>query len=1507
MKKILGLDLGTNSIGWALIEQDIKNDAGKILGVGSRIIPMSQDILGEYEKGNSISQTAERTRLRSTRRLRERHLLRRERLHRVLNVLGFLPKHYAGRIDFDNRLGKFIPEIETKLAYDESGKFIFKKSFEEMITDFQNSHPALFDRKNGRGEDPKLPYDWTIYYLRKKAIRQKIETEELAWLLLHFNKKRGYYQLRGEDEESPNKLEEYHSLSVTAVTADEQQPGKAEIWYNIILENGWIYRRASKLPLFDWTGMTRDFIVTTELNGDGTIKTDKEGKEKRSFRSPKEDDWKLLKKKTEFDIERAQKTVGEYIYDALLAQPDQKIKGKLIRTIERKYYKQELVRILAKQVEFHEILRDRNVFMQCVEELYPHNLQHQASLSQKDFVHLFVDDILYYQRPLRSQKSAISNCPLEARGYLHEGIWKTEALKCIPKSHPLFQEFRLWQWLNNLRIHNRESEMNETGRFLRDTDDYANLFEFLHNRKEIDQKTLLKFFKLKEQEFRWNYVEDKRYPCNETRALITARLNKIADLPDNFLTAEKETELWHLLYSVTDQTEFEKALRSFARKNQLDVDSFFEAFRRFPPFASSYGGYSAKAIKRLLPLMRAGKFWNEKKLDKNVIVRIEKIINGEYDEAIHDRVREKTTHFGNIRDFQMLPEWLAKYVAYDRHSERGETGKWESVADLEDYLATFRQHSLKNPVVEQVLTETLRVVRDIWLEYGKGAGGYFDEIHVELARDLKNPRKERERLSSQISKNENRNLRIKALLSELLNDPAVENVRPGSPMQQDILKIYEEGVLDSAIEIPEDIQKISRLAYPTAPELQRYKLWLEQKYRSPYTGEIIPLNKLFTPAYEVEHVIPQQRYFDDSLSNKVICESAVNKRKANQTGMEFIQNHHGEIVELGFGKQTKVFSEEEYIDFVRRHFAGNRSKKNKLLSVEISDGMVKRQLNDTRYISRLVMNLLSNIVRGEKNDDSVNSTNVLPCTGQITAILKKDWGMEAVWNDLILPRFRRLNEITETMRFTYYHEKLKKDLPVVPLEFQKGFQKKRIDHRHHALDALVIACATRSHINFLNNQNAVGKGKEELIRERHDLRVKLCQKKYNERSSDQYKWTFKQPWETFVTDSRAALHSLIVSFKQNTRVINKTVNNYQILTNGKKEKVRQQKGESWAIRKSLHKDTVSGLVKLRMKKIVSFSSAFDVVPEIVDRPLRKHLMGLISAGSVKKDVIKMFKENGYEFNGHSVSKVEVFYWADDNVASRVSIDSTFTPAKIETITDSGIQRILLRHLHTKGDNPEVAFSPEGIEEMNQNIIALNGGKFHQPILKVRTFETLGNKFPVGQTGNKKEKYVEAAKGTNLFFAIYEGPAHTRSFETVPLNIVIERQKQNLFPVPIQNEKGQPLAFCLSPNDLVYLPTEDERNDPLSIGCKLLTTEQYRRVYKVVSFYDKRLYAVPAPVAVSIVDKLEFTQLNKMERSLEGEMIKEACWKIECDRLGKIIRVNNRHVGVDVPANSDAIM
>ncbi len=1459
-KNILGLDLGTNSIGWALIKQDFENKQGEILGMGSRIIPMSQDILSDFGKGNSVSQTAERTKYRSVRRLRERFLLRRERLHRILNILSFLPEHYAYQIDFEKRFGKFKEETEPKLAYNKNG-FIFKNSFEEMLSDFKKHQPQLLEN------DKKVPYDWTIYFLRNKALTQKIEKEELAWILLNFNQKRGYYQLRGEEEEeNPNKLVEFYSLKVVDVVADEPQKGKSDIWYSLVLENGWIYRRSSKIPLFDWKDKTRDFIVTTDLNDDGSIKTDKEGNEKRSFRAPSENDWTLVKKKTEQEIEQSHKTVGTYIYETLLDNPKQKIKGKLVRTIERKFYKEELRQILEKQKDFHQELHSDDLHNECVRELYRNNEAHQLTLSKKDFVHLLMDDLIFYQRPLRSQKSSVSNCTLEFRKYKDEnGAEHTQYIKAIPKSNPYYQEFRIWQWMYNLNIYRKDYEQNPvTGELLSTTKDFENLFEFLNSRKEVDQKTLLKYFKLNEKTYRWNFVEDKKYPCNETKTMISSRLDKVENTSDDFLTREIEQKIWHIIYSVNDKIEYEKALKSFARKHHLDESSFFEAFRKFPPFKSEYGSFSEKAIKKLLPLMRLGKYWNYADIDKSSKERIQKIISGEYDENIKDRVREKSVHLTSENDFQGLQLWLAQYIVYGRHSEASMIGKWNSADDLEEFLKDFKQHSLRNPIVEQVITETLRVVKDIWLQYGNGAKDFFNEIHIELGREMKLPADDRKKLTNQITENENTNLRIKALLAEMMNDSSVENVRPFSPMQQEILKIYEDGVLNSGIEIEDEYLKISKTAQPSSADLKRYKLWLEQKYKSPYTGQIIPLNKLFTPEYEIEHIIPQSRYFDDSFSNKVICESAVNKLKDNYIGLGFIKKFGGTIIEYGNGKSLTVLKQDEYEDFVKKHYANNRSKRNKLLLEDIPEKMIERQINDTRHISKYISGVLSNIVRIDDEqakkiiedaeilarkeidkdkadeirrkakslatDDGINSKNIVPGNGKITSQLKQDWGLNDVWNDLILPRFERMNQLTNSTDFTAWNENHQKFLPTVPIEFSKGFSKKRIDHRHHALDALVIACATKDHMNLLNNQSAKSDTK------RYDLKKKLMKfekvvyhhTKTRGKVEREVPKQFLKPWENFTVDAKHNLESIIVSFKQNLRVINKATNYYEkyVEKDGTKNKGRvEQAGTNWAIRKPMHKDTVSGKVNLPWVKV----------------PKGKIL-----------------------------------------TATRKSLDTSFDLKSIGSITDTGIQKILKNYLAFKDGNPELAFSPEGIEDLNKNIEKYNDGKPHQPINKVRVFE-LGSKFQVGQTGNKKDKYVEAAKGTNLFFAVYEDKNCKRSYETIPLNEVIERQKQGLSVVDLKGTND----FYLCPNDLVYIPSEDELENINNIDFKNIAKEKNERIYKVVSFSGSQIFFVRQDIATSLVNKAEFSTLNKMERGMDGSMIKENCIKLKVDRLGNI--------------------
>jgi CRISPR-associated endonuclease Csn1 len=326
----------------------------------------------------------------------------------------------------------------------------------------------------------------------------------------------------------------------------------------------------------------------------------------------------------------------------------------------------------------------------------------------------------------------------------------------------------------------------------------------------------------------------------------------------------------------------------------------------------------------------------------------------------------------------------------------------------------------------------------------------------------------------------------------------------------------------------------------------------------------------------------------------------------------------------------------------------------------------------------------------------------------------------------------------------------------------------------------------------------------------------------------------------------------------------------------------------------MHKETVFGEVNLRRTKTVQLSVAIKKPERIVDKILRERIMKLLRSKFNATRIKAYFEERKGEWGETNLAKIEVYYFTKETnerfFAVRKSIDTSFDEKKInESITDTGIQKIMLNHLKANGGKADIAFSPDGIEEMNRNIVSLNNGVAHKPIYKVRVYEQ-ANKFAVGETGNKRSKFVESAKGTKLFFAIYKeeivdsktGCLTTkRSYATIPFNIVIERLKQGLRPAP-DNEEGMTPQYILSPNDLVYLPTTEEiENRHIS------TPIDTSRIYKMVSSDVGTCFFIKHEVAIPIVNKVEFTTSNKMERAITGEMIKETCVPISIDRLGNI--------------------
>lgn len=1493
MRNILGLDLGSNSVGWAMIEVTDEDQAApdaarhnNILQSGSRIIPMDAELLSKFGKGNAISQTSERTAARSMRRRKERFKQRRERLNRVLALLGWLPPHYAKRLD---RYGK-VPDdgSDLKLAWTHNAAgepaFLFEEAFEEMV--------ALF-HKAGHGTSA-IPRDWTLYYLRTKGLREALTPTELAWVLHSFNAKRGYRANREElaheqEEKDSGKHEELLRATIVDIH-DTGQKSRGKTRYELVLEDSDGQPLPSCIESLDTqtysVGQSCDVVITTQPQSSGKTNT--------TARVLKDDDWALIKARTEKNLDNSGLMVGAYIFQTLLHQPGAKIIGGLVSVIDRSYLRNELQALLMTQVSYHPQLTDKGVLETALEALYPGNIGHRAGSSCRTLGELLIEEIIFYQRPLRSKKSEIAECPYEKRSFIDsEGKIQVRGIKCIPVSHPDFQEFRLWQFIHNLRIYRRD-DLTNTAIDLT-PGQRENLFGWLNDRKDIKQDPLINKLMGRgtSKQYRWNYVEDRAYPANETRATLLARLKK-GGLSPELLTDARMLTLWHIMYSVSDPIELEKALRKWARRESVPAEAFSKSLAQCPPFKQDYGAYSQKAIRRLLPLMRQGKYWSAEAIDPDTRRRIDCLITGEDCAGLSPATREQVAKYGlteSIEQFQGLPLWLACYIAYDRHAEAADVMRWETPDDLAAYLRSFRHHSLRNPVVEQVVLETLRVVRDVWLKWG-----HIDEIHLEMGRDLKSSNEERARLTKDNLRHERDRLRIKDMLIDFFNNSALryEGIRPYSPMHIEKLRLYEEeAIANAGDELTPDIKSIrykyntnDEAKHPTAAEVERYATWLDQKCFSPYTNKPIPLSRLFTRDYEIEHVIPRSLYYDDSRNNKVICETEVNKLKDNRLGMTFIRECGGQRVDC-HGECFDIVKEAEYTALVKQRFAANHRKQANLLADDIPQGFTSRQLNDSRYIARFMAGLLSQIVRERRDDGTLEaesrSKNLIICTGQTTDALKREWGLHDVWNALIKPRFERLRGKKD--KKNQYGEWLdEKGRLIVPMEIQrKGFNKKRIDHRHHALDAIIIACTTRSMINYLSNLNAHDGAA------RQDLRRALCDKVHDDQGG--YRWQIRKPWETFTQDTKKSLGQIVVSFKRNMRILTQTTNHYEAIDPSTGRKViRTQKAHEahYAVRKKMHKDSVYGEVNLSRTREVPLKKALAMPDRIVDKALRQRVRELkMIPGYTDEQVERYFKDNADpQWKKYDTQKIEIRTNSSDpgevRMAARRNIIDT--NLNVDKVTDTGIQTILKNHLKSYGNKNKAdeAFSPEGLAKLNEHIVELNGGKPHHPIKKVRVSETMGEKRAIGEKGCRSRKFVEAAKGTNLYFGVYANEAGERDFATIPLRKVIERLQKKLPPVPENNGKGWPLAFSLSPNDLVYLPDEEEREtgtikEPLNP----------ERIYKMVSSTGKQCFFIPHRVADRIVEGWEYNSVNKIEKIEEnnGTSIKKHCLPLHVDRLG----------------------
>jgi CRISPR-associated endonuclease Csn1 len=1794
MKKILGLDLGTNSIGWALVKIDHENKIVKILGLGSRILPMDAGEIGDFERSGKINSTAaQRTEKRGPRRLNERYLLRRDRLHLVLDLLDALPKHYKLEIDFKNekneKCGQFKKNKESKLAYlpKEIGKkatFLFSVSYQEMLSEI-----GVENKKKSR-----IPYDWTLYFLRQKALSEKISLEELAWVLLSYNQKRGYEKTEVEDKSTKedeiieeldlrvkdvvsqidkqgNQFYEVHlegndnfvykEYSVTQMSfkndlkeiiktskVDEQgnidelktefaivdiyslaiknveyENKEGKYIYTLTYQNGW---KETKPPKNNYTFQYKnaldkeyDYIVETIYDYKGEIKT-QQGKE-RKLREPdlsdNSNDWTLLKKKTEkealtFNIDQGYKNndgsaksfISPRIYDVLKKDVQSgnrtKIIGGLFQVIDRDFYREEMKQIIATQKQYHKALEDKNIFEQCVKVLYPKNKNHQeVLLKNKDAIqHLLVEDILMYQRPLKSKKSEIANCKYEIQYWkniedkngnpIEEVDIETGELKIkkepiyrkvVSASHPYFQEFRIWDKLHSLRLIQLEKEVDGkkvtnqdiTKEYFKSEKEYQKLFKKLNNQKSFNQHQFLTFckeqfkidYKPKDSNYAWNFPEDEEIKGNETRVSFATRFKRcgFTEYAD-FLTQQKELELWHYLYSVSykERTEnnnksvttfFNNYFKGFDITDEVK-EKIINDFANYPQFASKYCAYSEKALKKFLPFIRlderkemdnwSNEKWYQKWLEsieirKELILKKLKEIDFstehiDYSNVINTSVDAQKGElpfpkglFNVFRDFEQSADFSqlnltqTSYLIYGRHSELAQAKYWTSPDDIRKQLhQELKQHSLNNPVAEKVLLEMMQVVSDLWDYYGKGEKDFFSKIHLEVGRELKKSAKEKEAETKLMSGNKSQNKRLRQLLEEYLANSSY-NANPKNFDHFERLRIVEEGAehtknndrkfFDDNKELKEakiskkDIEDILKKPFISKDDFEKYKLWIEQGYRSPYSGQMIKLTELFDGnKFNIDHIFPQASITNNSLSNKVVVEVALNKLKSDKTARAFIQQQNGQS-HLGI----PVCTEQDYLDIVKTQFSG--TKKMILLSKEIPKGFTSSQLNNSRHIARKAMELLSHIVR-EPGEVEFRSKNVLPVTGMVTTELKKAWKLDKVWTELVAPRFIRLNELTQSNLFgswqiskngqKYFDCNLDNSIR----EKDESYDIKRIDHRHHALDALVVALCTEDHVNYINNINANAKsdnfGKQKQIEKyRQTLKRKIkFTKKDNEQ--DENNWYYMLPGEFHQKNEEnsrrdsvvemiyqykdfqplgqdykkmvlTALQNTIVTFKQNLRVINNRVNYYQAEPNTKKRVAQQPKTQNdasnsinkynWGVRRSLGKNTfygkqtINGEEKVVIRKNIDLTFNSDKINSISD-----------SVGFTKKillnqlkqfDTIELPFDEAVNYYGALLEKDEFNAILNDAENKFSTIHDFFEYLKVNKFKYKKVDYSKLNvfvnkvtEYHFRNDNqfkdkikehPEIAFTPDAIEEMNkpENILKLNDGKKHKPIIKVKITRGFGNQRALNEENKesvKSKQYVVNDAGSNLYLGFYERiyqddnglQVRERKFKDIGLIELIETLKQdkskrlNPLPSAIYDEKLKDTQynwkFTLSPLDLVYVPTDEEIESPSEVDFNNLTKDQVDRIYKYVDgsidianfvpysaskpiwrFHgknNKEIYlelnnAEKITISEKELIQNEFglgSQQNKNQNMIDGKtQIKKICWKLNIDRLGNI--------------------
>lgn len=705
--------------------------------------------------------------------------------------------------------------------------------------------------------------------------------------------------------------------------------------------------------------------------------------------SPSSEDGKVnvgISRLSELMLENGCEYLGEYFYKIYTQEGIvSKIRGNYVSREE--HYKKEFYAICKKQCICDSMLVD-------------------------------LERALYFQRPLKSQKSAVGFCPFEKKK------------KRCADSHPYFEEYRMLSFINEIKI---KTPFDDSLRFLNENEKnkIKKLF-FRKSKNNFDFEDIAKELAGKNNYSNVKDKEKKPYVFNYRMSQGVASCHTIAELisvfGNNWDNAIMETytksakkngfkskdevidEIWNALYSFSSK----EKLKSFAmEKLQLD-DSEAEKFSAIKLNRGGYASLSLNAVRKIIPLLRDGMrlnsaifianmgevvpyVWNDETLRRDLIFNLNSIIEN-FDTG--DRRMTGTLEYC-IKDY-LLNNYDIKTGAIDKlyHPSLIEHYKdAEKNSDGIYQLGSPMTNSLRNPMAMRSLNMLRKVVNKLLKDriIDKNT-----EIHIEYARELNDANK-RKAIASYNKEQEDKRRKYEA----------------------EIIKLYKK-------ETGKDIS-------PTKDDILKFILWEEQNHIDIYTGKEIRVAQFLgsDPIYDKEHTIARSVGGDSTMMNMTLCSSEYNRKVKKAKLPVELDGYNGILQRISPWKK-RYEDLQDRINKIRTYSSMPKEQKDSLIQKrhrlkmeydywynkytrftmkEVPEGFSLRQGSGAGLISRYAGLYLKSLF----NKGSQEKSNVYTVKGLTTEEFRKMWGLQNVYE-----------------------------------------KKQRDNHVHHCIDAIVIACMGKS-------------------------------------------------------------------------------------------------------------------------------------------------------------------------------------------------------------------------------------------------------------------------------------------------------------------------------------------------------------------------------------------------------------------------------------------------------------